>query len=99
MARISVSIDSNIGQEAQRILSEIDMDLSTAIDLLLRTIVREKRIPFNLQTEEVYHDDAYREYVRIELEKAKLEAADPDTKWLTHDEVMNNLKAQREARR
>ena len=98
-ARISVNIDSEVKQNAQKILSEIGMDLTTAIDLLLRTIVREERIPFNLQTERAYREATHREYVRTELEKAMLEAANPNTKWLTHDEVMNSLKAQREARR
>ena len=98
-ARISVNVDSEVKQDAQKVLGEIGMDLTTAIDLLLRTIVREERIPFNLQTERAYREAAHREYIKLELEKAKLEAADPDTKWRTHDEVMTSLKAQREARR
>ena len=98
-ARISVNVDSEVKQDAQKILGEIGMDLTTAIDLLLRTIVREERIPFNLQTERAYRESAHREYIRTELEKAKLEAVDPNTKWHTHGEVMTSLKAQREARR
>ena len=97
-ARISVNVDRNVKQDAQKILGEIGMDLTTAIDLLLRTIVREERIPFNLQTEKAYRNDAYREYVKFELEKSKLEAADPNTKWVSHDEVIGKLRAQREAR-
>jgi len=97
-ARISVNIDSEVKQEAQKILSEIGMDLTTAIDLLLRTIVREERIPFNLQTEKAYREASHGAYVRAELERAKLEAADPNTKWRSHDEVMASLRTQREAR-
>ena len=98
-ARISVNVDSEVKQNAQKILGEIGMDLTTAIDLLLRTIVREERIPFNLQTERAYREAAYKEYIITELEKSKLEAADLNTKWRAHDEVIANLKAQREARR
>jgi len=87
-ARISVNVDGEIKQNAQRILSEIGMDLTTAIDLLLRTIVREERIPFDLRTERAYREDAYKEYIRMELEKSKLEAADLDTKWMSHDDVI-----------
>ena len=97
-ARISVNVDKEVKQNAQKILGEIGMDLTTAIDLLLRTIVREERIPFNLQTEKAYRNDAYREYVKLELEKSQLEAADPNTKWASHDEVIDKLRAQREAR-
>ena len=98
-ARISVNVDSEVKQNAQKILAEIGMDLTTAVDLLLRTIVREERIPFNLQTERAYREASHREYIKVELEKAKLEATDPNTKWLAHDEVMDSLKAQREARK
>ena len=97
-ARISVNIDGEVKQNAQRILGEIGMDLTTAIDLLLRTIIREERIPLNLQTERAYHENTYRKYVKTELAKSILEAADPKTKRVSHDEVMDRLKAQREAR-
>ena len=97
-ARISVNVDGEVKRNAQKILSEIGMDLTTAVDLLLRTIVREERIPFNLQTEKAYREAAYQGYVKAELEKAKTEAVDPSTVWRTHDEVMANLKAQRGAK-
>jgi DNA-damage-inducible protein J len=97
-ARISVNVDGEIKQSAQKILGEIGMDLTTAIDLLLRTIVREERIPFILQTERAYRDALYEQYVKTELDKSKREAADPNTKWVSHDEVMNRLTAQRAAR-
>jgi DNA-damage-inducible protein J len=98
-ARISVNIDGEIKQKAQKVLGEIGMDLTTAIDLLLRTIVREERIPFDLRTQKSYREEVYRQFVKDELEKSKAEAADPDTKRLTHDEVTVKLKRQREARR
>jgi DNA-damage-inducible protein J len=97
-ARISVNIDGEVKQTAQKVLNEIGMDLTTAIDLLLRTIVREERIPFALQTEKSYRESAHAEYIRAELENAKQEAADPNTKWLSHDEVMANIAKRKEAR-
>jgi len=97
-ARISVNVDGEVKQNAQKVLNEIGMDLTTAIDLLLRTIVREEKIPFSLMTQKAYSEEAYRQYVREELEKAKIEAADPNTKWMTHEEVMARLNKQREAR-
>ena len=98
-ARISVNVDSEIKQGAQKILNEIGMDMTTAVDLLLRTIVREERIPFDLRTERAYKEDVYRKYVLGELERSKAQAADPDTKLVSHDDVMSQLTQQREARR
>jgi DNA-damage-inducible protein J len=97
-ARISVNIDGEVKQNAQRVLSEIGMDMTTAIDLLLRTIVREERIPFDLRTQKSYREYVYRQFVRDELKKSKTEAADPLTEWLTHDDIMAELNRQRKSR-
>ena len=96
--RISINIDEEVKQGAQRVLNEIGMDLTTVIDLLLRTIVREERIPFDLRTEKAYREEIYKQYIRVELEKSKIEAANPNTKWLSHDDVMAKLRKQRKAR-
>ena len=97
-ARISVNVDGDVKLNAQRVLSEIGMDLTTAIDLLLRTIVREERIPFELRTERSYREELHRQYIQIELERAKIEAVDPKTTKLSHNEVSEKLKQQRAAR-
>ena len=44
-------------------------------------------------------EDVYRKYVLGELERSKAQAADPDTKLVSHDYVMSQLAQQREARR
>jgi DNA-damage-inducible protein J len=55
-ARISVNIDGEVKRNAQKILNEIGMDLTTAIDLMLRTIIREEKIPFNLETNKSFRE-------------------------------------------
>ena len=97
-ARISVNVDEEVKQGAQRVFSEIGIDMTTAIDSFLRTVVREERIPFNLQTKQAYRDLAHRDYIRAELAKAEREAADPDTVWLSHEDIMARAAARREAR-
>jgi DNA-damage-inducible protein J len=96
--RISVNVDEEVKQGAQRVLGEIGMDMTTAIDAFLRTVIREERIPFDLRTERAYREATYDEYIRVELAKAKLEAADPNTKWIPQDEMVARLKKRREAR-
>ena len=98
VSRISVNIDGDVKKNAQRVLAEIGMDLTTAIDLLLRTIVREEKIPFVLRTEKAYREQTYKQYIRDELERSVFEAADPNTKWLSHYDMMSKLQTQREAR-
>jgi DNA-damage-inducible protein J len=97
-ARISVNVDGDVKKDAQRILSEIGIDMTTAIDLLLRAIIREERIPFELRTHKSYQEEMYRQFIREELTKSRIEAANPNTKWLSQTEVMTKLAEQREAR-
>ena len=97
--RISVNVEEEVKLGAQRVLSEIGMDLTTAIDSFLRTIVREERIPYELRTERAYREQvAHGEYIRAELEKAKLKANDPNTKWVSQDEMLALLAKQRDNR-
>jgi len=97
-ARISVNVDGEVKQKAQSVLSEIGMDLTTAIDLLLRTIVREERIPFELRTERSYREELHKQYIQMELDRAKVEAADSKTIRLSHSEVLEKLRQQKAAR-
>ena len=97
-ARISVNVDGALKQQAQIILSEIGIDMTTAIELMLRTIIREERIPFELRTQRSYQGEMHRQYFRQELEKAKTEAANPETAWLSHDDIVAKLKKQKAAR-
>jgi len=99
ITRISVNIDEAVKRDAQQILSEIGMDMTTAIDSFLRTVVREERIPFDLRTERAYREAVHREYISAELDKSLLEANDPETKWLSQNEMKERLANRREARR
>lgn len=97
-ARISVNIDEDVKKGAQRVLSEIGMDMTTAIDTFLRTIIREERIPLDLQTQRAYSEASHKEYIKSELAKAKPEAADPDTKWISQEDMIARIAKRREAR-
>lgn len=50
MAKVStsISLDVDVKDRAQSILSELGLDLSTAVGLFLRQTIREKRIPFEV---------------------------------------------------
>lgn len=97
-ARISINIDADVKKEAQRVLSEIGMDLTTAIDTFLRTVIREERIPLDLQTVEAYKKAAHTEYIKAELAKAKSEAADTGTQWISQEDMIARIAKRREVR-
>lgn len=97
-ARISINIDEDVKKAAQRVLDEIGMDMTTAIDTFLRTVIREERIPLDLQTDKAYKEAVHKEYIKAELDKARFEAADPNTQWISQEVMMAGIAKRREAR-
>ncbi|MCL1884425.1 MAG: hypothetical protein FWF81_11850 [Defluviitaleaceae bacterium] len=75
------------------------MDMTTAITLFLKTVEREECIPFNIRTGRAYYHGLDHERVRMALEEAEREAADPTTKWLSHEEIMTNAAKRRKERK
>ena len=63
MAQISLRVDDEIKHKAEKTLDEIGLSMSTAINIFLKTVVRENRIPFELTA-----DPFYSKY-NIELER------------------------------
>lgn len=53
MAKVAtnISIDEDIKPKAQAMLAEFGLDLSTAINMFLRQMLREKAIPFEIKQE------------------------------------------------
>ncbi len=51
MARVAtnISIDEDIKPKAQAMLAEFGLDLSTAVNMFLRQMLREKAIPFEVR--------------------------------------------------
>ena len=50
MAKVttSISIDSDVKREATEVFKKLGLNLSSGIDMYLRKVAREKRIPFEL---------------------------------------------------
>jgi len=98
-ARIYVNVDERLKQNAQRVFNEMGMDMTTAITIFLKTVEREECIPFDIRTERSFYNQLNHERINAALEKAEQEAADINTKWLSHDEIMANAAKRREEKR
>ena len=44
----SISIDTDVKERALPILNELGLDLSTTVEMLLRQVIRERRLPFDV---------------------------------------------------
>ena len=64
MAQISLRIDDEVKRNAERTLDEIGLSMSTAINIFLKTVVRENRIPFELSADPFYSKENITELER-----------------------------------
>lgn len=51
MAQISLRIDDDVKRDAEQVLNDIGLSMSTAINVFLRKVAREHRIPFELSAD------------------------------------------------
>ena len=54
MAQISLRVDEELKRTAERAFDDIGLSMSTAINIFLKTVVRENRIPFELSADPFY---------------------------------------------
>ncbi|NLZ60785.1 MAG: type II toxin-antitoxin system RelB/DinJ family antitoxin [Lentisphaerae bacterium] len=56
-ANLSIRIDAEIKKEVEACLDEIGMDLSTAINIYLRQIAKQRAIPFALSADPMHNPE------------------------------------------
>ena len=56
MSQISLRIDDDIKKQAESVCSEIGMSLSTAINIYLKRLGRNRKIPFEVSADPFYSE-------------------------------------------
>ena len=87
---ITVRVDSVTKEQAEKMLAEMGINMTTYISSSLKALVRERRIPFDMVTEEYLRDQA----ILAKLDEIDKEMSEPDAKWLTHEEVFGPIREQ-----
>ena len=57
MAQISLRVDDDVKRNAERTLTDIGLIMSTAINIFLKKVARENRIPFELSADPFYSQE------------------------------------------
>lgn len=70
MAQISFRVDDNVKLDAEKTLDTIGLSMSAAMNIFLKTIAREKRIPFELSADPFYSESNIR-YLEQKMEDYK----------------------------
>lgn len=80
MAQISLRVDDEVKKNAEHTLNDIGISMSTAINIFLRKIAREKRIPFELSADPFYSESNMKH-----LEKIVADIKSGNAKFVEHD--------------
>ncbi len=73
MAQISVRVEETLKKDAERTLDDIGLSMSSAINIFLKSVVRENRIPFELTADPFYakNNIEYLEQIKNDVESGK----------------------------
>lgn len=64
MAQISLRVDDDVKRRAEKTLDDIGLSMSAAINIFLKTVARENRIPFELSADPFYSQENIAELER-----------------------------------
>ena len=70
MAQISFRVDDDVKADAEKTLDAIGLSMSTALNVFVKKIAREKRIPFELTADPFYSESNMR-YLEQKMEDYK----------------------------
>ncbi len=70
MAQISFRVDDDVKMNAEKTLDTIGLSMSAVLNVFLKTIAREKRIPFELTADPFYSSSNMR-YLEHKMEDYK----------------------------
>jgi len=85
---ITVRVDDDVKEQAEIMLADIGINMTTYFVSSLKALIREKKIPFEMVTAQYLTD----QMVLGKLADAEKEANNPNTTWLSHDEVFGKIR-------
>ena len=85
---LNIRVDKDIKYQAEELLYDMGLNLSTAVNIFMRQIIKERTIPFIISAQKEDMSQYDLPYIRQKLAEAEAQANDPNVKLLDMDEVM-----------
>lgn len=70
-ATISARLDSEDKKAFDNFCNDVGMSASTAINLFIKTVIRERRIPFEITSTDPFYDEANQAYILKSVHELK----------------------------
>lgn len=95
-ATFSVRMDEGLKADFETLCKEFGMNMSVAINIFAKTVVREKRIPFEITTKEktISNEEALAAFQSLRAQAKENNLSD-----MTLDEINDEIKETRESTR
>ena len=84
---VNFRIDENTKKEMEKVCDELGMNVTTALNIFIKKMIREKRIPFDVSIDPFYSDS---NIIALEESKKELEKGNVVIKTLEELEAMEN---------
>ena len=84
---VNFRIDENTKKEMEKVCDELGMNVTTALNIFIKKMIREKRIPFDVSIDPFYSDSNIK---ALEESKKELEKGNVVIKTLEELEAMEN---------
>ena len=88
MATITVRVEDDVKKQAEVILGDIGINVTTLFNACLKALVRERKVPFELASTEYVQ----RKMIMEKLTESQAIASDPTAKRYTHEEIFVPLR-------
>jgi DNA-damage-inducible protein J len=67
MAQVNIKIEDNLKEQAEKLLNELGMNMSTAFNVFIKQLVREGGIPFGITTQvSPFYKELYKDLAESE---------------------------------
>ena len=84
---VNFRIDENTKKEMEQVCDELGMNVTTALNIFIKKMIREKRIPFDVSIDPFYSESNIK---ALEESKRELEKGNVVIKTLEELEAMEN---------
>jgi len=85
---LNIRIDKEVKSQAEKLLNDIGMSLSTAVNVFIRQLIRDGGIPFIISTGNGNDSNYNLPYIRRKLEEAKSQYDNQESMRYDMDTVM-----------
>ena len=87
-ATVNIRMDEELKKEAEVLFSDFGMNMTTAVTIFIKTTVRERRIPFEINSPDPFYSEANMNRLRKSI--AQIKSGNVVVKTMKELEAMEN---------